>query len=226
MAGRVLYDIVTDGLKIYLDAGRSKSYTDGSDYWYNMVKHDLRGLFEASPTYNSAEENLLFDGTDDACDLSSKVDYVDINKGTFVIVVKAISIPANRAFFSFRVNSENNIAILVDNSARYQFKYKGSNTTKQVEEVLSIGSGSPFRVLSMTYDTEADELKAYVNGVQVGSTITSLGTFTGTPDFLKIARAETAWTNCGVKSFQYYDKVLTAEEISQNYNTLKSRFGL
>jgi hypothetical protein len=44
----------------------------------------------------------------------------------------------------------------------------------------------------MTWDTTADELKAYINGVSVGSAKTSLGTWSGTIDNVYVARNTTA----------------------------------
>jgi len=76
------------------------------------------------------------------------------------------------------------------------------------------------------------ELKLYLNGVLKNTgTINVLGTGTPTSNTLRLATANYnggfSWhSNVNIASLKMYNKALTDNEISQNYNALKHRFGL
>ena len=76
------------------------------------------------------------------------------------------------------------------------------------------------------------ELKLYLNGVLKNTgTINVLGTGTASSNTLRLAAANPSglysWhSNVNIASLKMYNKALTDNEISQNFNALKHRFGL
>jgi hypothetical protein len=84
-----------------------------------------------------------------------------------------------------------------------------------------------------TCDTVTDEMKLYINGVLI-QTVPFTSTFdiantplqiggTGVLDFGNIYQG---WLNGKIYTAQVYNRALSAQEVSQNYNALKSRFNL
>jgi len=80
----------------------------------------------------------------------------------------------------FRVDGSNQIQINISSvSATMQYFYTAGGTSKQVDH--SSISGTDWKMFSMTVSTTADEMKAFFNDSQTGSTQTGLGVFTTDP---------------------------------------------
>jgi hypothetical protein len=73
--------------------------------------------------------------------------------------------------------AQNRISLLKSTTSNtITLAHRGSNVLKQINATLS---DLLWHHLALTWDTAADQLKAYVDGVQSGSTVTGLGTWTG-----------------------------------------------
>lgn len=72
-------------------------------------------------------------------------------------------------------NVQNNISILKSTDNALKFRYRAGNVLKEVSTAFT---GTGWFMVGMSWDKPADQFKAFVNGVQVGSTQTALGTFT------------------------------------------------
>ena len=84
----------------------------------------------------------------------------------------------NRAIFSFRADASNQVAILKTSTAN---TLRGSYTAGGTASNVNYATAAPVDWLHvcMTVSKAADEVKFYVNGSQVGSTVTGLGTWSG-----------------------------------------------
>jgi hypothetical protein len=82
-----------------------------------------------------------------------------------------------RRVATFYVDANNLITIKKDTSNLVQCFYVAGGTSKT--QNLSIGSPTSWQNVALTYDKPADAFKAYLNGTQVGSTGTGLGTWAG-----------------------------------------------
>lgn len=128
--------------------------------------------------------SILLDGVNDYIAIDTVVDRVDTDKGTFSIWIKfngATSI--NGIMIKSSVDSNNQLSIMyLNSSTKFRFQYKAGGTVKNVDVTTSEEIDGNWTHLAMTWDTGEDELKGYVNGSQVESTVSSLGTFSGTLD--------------------------------------------
>jgi len=152
-------------------------------------------LFISDNNYSKAFEDiysLSFNGSTEYAVIPAEVD-IDVDSGTLSFWVKLDTGGTNMQLFKASVNSNNNIQIYHKNSDNtLHFVYKAGGSTKEVSIAFNNEGDDTWRHLAMTWDTTADELKAYVNGTQVGSTIGSLGTWSGTIDNVYVARNSTA----------------------------------
>jgi len=72
-----------------------------------------------------------------------------------------------------------------------------------------------------------NQLKGYIDGVQAGSTTTPSGNLISSFSGRRLGQFGTDnsyWMNGKIASYAVYKKVLSASEILESYNNLKSRY--
>ena len=99
--------------------------------------------------------------------------------------------------FIYLVADANNYAIISKNTTLNQviFFYNAAGTIEQVGDT-SLAASTNWFLVAMTWDKAADEMKAYINGAQVGVTQTGLGTWVGSlaPTLTALGAAGTGGT--------------------------------
>tara|TARA_R110002012_G_scaffold4501_6_gene20834 strand:- start:862 stop:1572 length:711 start_codon:yes stop_codon:yes gene_type:complete len=126
--------------------------------------------------------SLSFDGVNDFVDLANARGAFDTGAGTISAWVKLNTTLINAPVFKWYVNANNQITIIYLQAAnQLKFMYKGGGTNTQVVASSSIENDGNFHHVAMTWNTDANEFKAYVDGSQFGTTQTSFGTLSGTP---------------------------------------------
>ena len=184
---------------------------------YNLLGTGSNGECVNGLSYNSSNGgSLSFDGTND---------YIDVNSNFGTVSQYTISFWArrdaeNRMLVCSRGNT--NFYWYGDNSWRYVHSGGGGEYYYAKPTSIPLGTWGNYVV---TYDGSA--VKIYRQGVYQGQQST-----TGTADFSSGFTFGNFNNNGGyyfsglASLFQIYNKALTAAEIQQNYNALKSRFGL
>lgn len=222
--------IVTDGLVLALDAANPKSYPGSGTTWSDLSGNGENFTLNNSPTYSGTNNGIFtFDGVDDYAEANTAKVIPDT--GAFSVVFafaltgtggrggifeRKTSSPFNGlSFGQGGPNSWYSSIIGTDDSLSLSFTYPTTNV---------------FYIDVVTYNGSTSA-KAYRNGNLVDSdTSTSVGdlSINGTRQNFTIARRSLASTGlpCKVASVQVYNKELTAEEVLQNYNATKSRYGL
>ena len=95
-------------------------------------------------------------------------------------------------------------------------------------------SSGTWQNFTMIYDggTLSSSVKLYLNGVQFDTTNFNSGTFvsiknSSTPMIIAQSNGGLGGpANGSIANLKFYNRVLTVAEIKQNYNALKTRFGL
>ena len=214
--------IVTDGLVLYLDAANRKSYPLSGSTIYDLSGNGNNGTFGAStaaPTFSSVNGGVLnFDGGDDISLTSSS----DFAPGTgdfsFQCWINPSSWPSSWGPI-FVVKSTGGLWIGKGSTAI--FVLRAYSVANYIEHDLP--TTSTWTHISIT--REGTSAKLYYNGSLVDSGTTSqnfiqanasIGTDGGSPHFYgKIPHV-----------MLYKGKALSANEVQQNYNALKGRYGL
>jgi hypothetical protein len=130
--------------------GRTAGYFDGTNDYINI---------------HSAGLNTAFNGQEGTVGLWLKVPSAAYTDGT------------SRLALSFRVDGNNNLDIRKSASNNFvTFNYAAGGTSKSVAHATS---STLWMHLLMTFSKSGDAMKAYVLGVQSGSTQTALGSWTG-----------------------------------------------
>ena len=134
--------------------------------------------------------SLAFNGTDEFIEINSAGDNMTpATAGTISIWAIVTATSGRATLIRGKADNSNEIFIFWHNSSdEMRFTYEAGGTGKKVQWDASDMAHDTWIHFAMTWDTTANELKAYVNGTQVGSTIGSLGEWEGTIDDMDLAR--------------------------------------
>ena len=168
--------------------------------------------------------SLDYDGVDDYVNLSSAVGVVSVSRGTFSAWVKLETTSINAPVFKYYVNSNNQITIIyLHSSNQIKFMYKAAGTNTQVQAATVI-EGAGYAHVAMTWDVSSNQLKAYLNGQQFGTTQTTFGTWSGTATVLHLghnALSGSDFWKGNIDEFAIFNRAKTNAEILSIYNNGK-----
>jgi hypothetical protein len=231
-------DIVKDGLVLWLDAGDRSSYPGGSNVWRDLTPNANNGTLFNTPTFSSANGgSIVFDGSDDYGRLTSKI-FQGINDFTFSCILKNTqstytnyggpiytewssgSGTSNTVYVSM---GEGNTQIS-SSPFRINFWFQVANTQYQNSSNTTIPVN---QTVSLTCVREGDQSKIYINE-SLDSTVTAvsgpLDTRSNDPLIAKAGYGAVFKGN--IYTIQIYNRALSANEISQNFNATRTRFGV
>jgi hypothetical protein len=229
--------IVTDGLVLVLDAANNKSYPGNGTAWNNLVTTDVTAsLLNGPPTFNSQfGGSLVFDGTNDKGIFTSPV--ASNASQSYEMWVRAFtgSSAANGFGYLLHNNSTDNII----GTAAITIGYAGPSGL-QTGEIFAVfngdftamgtgvtGSLNTVNHIVLTWDKNVQ--RVYVDGIQRKSaslTVSSLSGFSTNTSFADYALSTYRPISGSIYSIKVYNKALTAAEVLQNYNAVRSRFGV
>ena len=215
--------IVTNGLVLALDAANNKSYPGSGTTWYDLSGNGNNGTLTNGPTFNSGNGgSIVFDGVDDYVDVSD-ASTLNSNTQTINIWYNATTLPGRSATIICKhntVNSTNGYNIFAGNAAQI----KPSTGSTDIGTGGGVVSTWYFLTLTFTINSSAT---FYINAVNNASA--AIGNFTMSSNSLRIGRSpDSFWSvfTGKIASVSVYNRVLSASEISQNYNAIKSRFNI
>ena len=221
--------IVTDGLVLALDAGNTKSYPGSGSTWTDLSGNGNNGTLESGVGYTADNGgSLTFDGTDDHVTIPANSDFVFGSSTDFTI----------EAWIYITGYQTRNQII-----TSYPGPVAGNWIFWVIEGKLGFylyGTGSPFNVTWKGSSSIPLNQWSYVTLTRIGNTWTVF--FNGISD-----RTETTSRSMGnlnplrignyAESTQYFDgnipivriykgKGLTPQEVQQNFNALRGRYGI
>lgn len=236
-------NIVTDGLVLYLDAANTKSYISGSTIWNDVSRSQTNGTLINGPTFSSGNGgSIVFDGVNDYTDCGSS-STINIGTSSFSVEV-AVKFTGtgvyqvatrrstndgangNRVFDGFNIFCDTGrIGAGFRHTATVNTDYAAQSTT-------TLNSGN--WVIVTAVFSRASNLVLYVNGFT--NATTSISALNGvninlTQNFQIGRRLIAGGTNDlyflgSIGIFRYYNKALSAQEVLQNYNATRTRYGL
>lgn len=225
--------IVTDGLILYLDAANSKSYVSGSTTWNDISRGGNNGRLANGPTFTGSNGgSIVFDGVDDY--VLTPIQTLD-RPCTFSTWFNFSSLTANNGYNSFFGQNSSVFFPL----ARFYFLKNGASNRVQFNFIKPDGSQLLTNALAAiqtnrwyNYVTVLtnNSISLYENSILQATTSNSDPFITPSGNIILNAGYYSntlvdRWP--GMSSiFSIYNRALTAQEVLQNYNATKSRFGL
>jgi len=234
--------IVRSGLVLALDAADRNSYIGSGTTWKDLSGNNYNGTLTNSPTFSSANGgSVVFDGTNDYVDLVNSTELNFTNTSATVSVWFKTSTSFASGVFLIAKNmlgiaGGGGWGLLINSSGIPYFNTKNNvsgGTSIQRLTNLSCNDGvwHNFVVVFTTSTTVVGNNTAsvYLDGRLSNGTLTQSlvysGNTTGTVQLARRSSSDSYYTG-NISSLQIYNRELTASEILQNYNAVKSRFGL
>ena len=217
--------IVINGLVLALDAANPKSYVSGSTVWRDLTNPLVSGSLVNGPTYNTSNGgSIVFDGVNDY----ASTDHNSLLNLTETFTISTWIYPSRTNTQGYIINKNNSYAIIIGYQQGfvnfYNRAYQPSSTATQI----------PINVnewVNITYSKNSNALlnnwNGYKNGIPIFSLTTSFTNTTNTNILsLSTSNGTGDFYQGRISTIQLYNRALSAQEVLQNYNATKGRFGL
>jgi hypothetical protein len=227
MAGRIAYygNTVTNGLVLSLDVAKKDSYPGSGTAWRDISGNNNNGTLTNGPTFNSDNGGaIVFDGTNDFVSVPDSTSW-DFTVG--VSIEFWVYLNAYGSIGTMFIHQQNGTGfggfeIWSNTSGVVRFNKNAAVTL--VTSTASFVLNRWNHVVCIANGTTAG---IYLNSVSIGSASASL------PDNVTGILRIGGWVNNSayqvngrISSMKIYNIGLSATEVLQNYNAVKSRYGL
>jgi len=230
-------DIVTDGLVSYYDAANPRSYPGSGTVLEDLVDNKEGSLKNGVGYNNNNKGSLVFDGANDY--VSTNNFSLDFNTQSFTL---SAWVKTSNNVRSGKIINKGQSSAFPAGGAGYSLRFVPTSGA-----MFSVGDGSSFTSVSVSnvddvpnnvwkffvgvFDRATSTQTIYIDGVFNNSATFSLGSTSNPQAELTIGNLERGIYGQGSEFFigdistvSIYNKALTADEVKQNYNALKSRF--
>jgi hypothetical protein len=232
--------ISTNGLVLALDAGDRNSYVSGSTTWFDLAGTN-NGTLINGPTFNSGSGgSIVFDGVDDyvvnntltsliTSQLTLSVWFfaTDVSTDNFIISSENSTFNNSRfllfqdkvAFFSERVNTYSFI-LGITNDIRMDFASNSEVLNQWVNITCTFIANNSTGIRG--YKNGIEDPNSPVNASTIGPLSSTDPLYIG----LRNPATDQRFFDGRIGAVQIYNRALSAQEVLQNYNATKGRFGL
>jgi len=224
--------IVTDGLVFAVDAANKKSYPGSGTTWTDLAGNN-NGTLTNGPTFDSGNGgSIVFDGSDDYVEFSNTNILNTSNPFTISFWVNMITMPNSITSPIVIKTNANDFLILISARSGYVGIAIGSGLTwaQGRTETSSDFFINKWVNVCITYNGNA---AGTLSNFQIFENNNNRSITSGTSGLLsQSTQTRIGYINSGntlngkIAKFMIYNKALSSTEITQNYNALKSRFGL
>ena len=212
--------IVTDGLICLLDAGFTPSYPKNGTTCYDVSTNTNNGTLTNGPTFNSGNGgNIVFDGVDDYVNTSTSRNATTNQNYTITVIFKINSFTSGdmRIFGAVTGPTDQLTVGWTNTTLRLWVQGSWNNTNF---------TSSTNTIYHLTMVHEGTDNKIYVNGTFNSNVSNKTSYFNnlgfGQPFVLNYG----TYFNGNIYTTQVYDRALSLDEVLQNFNAQKGRFGL
>jgi hypothetical protein len=228
--------IVTNGLILHLDAGNKTSYPGNGTNWYDLSVYKNDVVLYNGPTFNNeVKGSIILDGADDYVRSNQKL------KGFY----PEDSILTNISFCAWMKtnninNSGGNFLFGFEDNPTWYFavtrEFGNAPGKIQIYDavrgwILSNNTLSNNVWYNVVGTFQPNSVSLYLNGSldKTDNTVGSSSSYSPNPpaNLLTIGSRYGAYRMNGqLSNLTMYNRALNSNEVTQNYNALKSRFGL
>ena len=233
--------IVRDGLVLHLDAANPKSYPGSGTTWTDLSGNSNNGTLVNSPTYNTENAgNFIFDASNDSVSIphSSIFNFNSVFTVSSWIKVNSFSTSSIYNVVS-KKSSYNNTQPGWSCQYDYrttgvlQFRNNDGSTLNDNTPTSNVNNTSFLNQTSLYVNSiwviNGSSIKFYINGQQQG---TGTASFTNTDTTQPIYIGKTITSSgdsalfSNLSNISIYNRALSAEEVRQNFEALRGRYGI
>ena len=223
--------IVTDGLVLCLDAASRKSYPGSGTTWFDRSGNGNHGTLTNGPTFSSANGgSIVFDGTNDyvLCPKPSSI----VNSGQISISLwaKWITVGTSTSTIQALIDNNHNGGTLQGFVIQDRPDLSKSLTvgfvpnTNGLVSSFIVGNGNWHHIVA-THNGSVSKL--YIDG-NLDNQVSEVGLVSLQPN-IYIGYWQFVpgiYLNGSISLVQIYNRDIDLNEVKQNFNATKSRFGL
>lgn len=217
-------EIPQTGLVLCLDAANAKSYPGSGTTWTDLSGSNNNGTLVGTPTYDNSGY-FSFDFTDDVINIadSSSLSFTDniftINFWAYFNVVNIIQGVIGKRGWEYSIYAESNTLYF------YTWNPAGSGVYAITTTIEAA------KWYNFTFTANGTTAYLYKNGSFLSSYNKTANNMGNTTAILTIGRGGAAATgnaymNGRISNVSFYSRYLTAQEVSQNFNALRGRYGI
>ena len=233
--------VVDSSLQLWLDAGQSNSYSSGTvwkDLSINVYNVNFNSNTSTPPVYNYTPGTFSINKTTQLGFVSASSTLPNIDTSTFSIEawLNHSSFNAGGEYFNiiairesypttgFRFGVLTSSGLSTDTTGRPRLWTNQSGGT-----IITGGTTYPISLntwyqVTVTYD--GTNCLMYINGALYVSTTGTYNPPTGRPLNIGTNNSGCNSMNGQISAFKWYNRALTADEIAQNFNALRRRYGV
>jgi hypothetical protein len=214
--------IVTDGLVLAVDAGNLVSYESGSGTTYQLTGSVNSGSLNNGVTFSpNAGGTWGFDGTDDFINFGNSTPINFIYTDPFSL--EAWFNPNALSGFKHIIGKTFGNYRLAQNGNAISFRLDSNKMAFQTSAVLTVGKWT--HVIA-TWEPSTFTGRIYIDGILAATSINTNINWTNTTANFQIGNSpgENYYFNGNIALGRAYNRTLSAQEISQNFNAQISRF--
>jgi hypothetical protein len=226
--------VVTDGLVLALDAGNVKSYASGSTTWFDKSGNINNGTLTNGPTYSSTNGgSIVFDGVDDFVNCGNNLSVTQASNTQFTVNIWVKKSASNKDMSIGTYNDSiltgwflqwftNNTIYFGISPGSTKYNSTVLNWQNQWYNLVGVFDGS--------LTTDQNKGRIYVNSI-ISNVSNNGGMVTSVPaNTLNLTIGGltnyNSYSGGNIAIAQIYNRALSPQEVLQNYNATKGRFGL
>lgn len=218
--------IVTDGLVFAVDAANTKSYPGSGTTWKDLSGNGDDGTLTNGPTFDSGNGgSIVFDGSNDYVKVPVNLSY---SEGTISCWV-------------YPKATGDNFFVYTNNNPTGAYTHQlGISTSNRLHAYIFDGSVKQFDGVDVMdinkwhhcvfWWKDGISFGCYLNGKLQDSRALNTAFKSGINFWIGSnsgnVNTVNGYLNGNISNLQIYNRQLSSQEILQNYNALKSRFGL
>ncbi len=226
--------IVSNGLVLYLDAANNKSYPGSGTSWNDLSGNGRNLTLTNGPTFNASNiGTLVFDGTNDYAILNPVTTFSIYCISMWIKPTTIInSASASKVLIQFKSSTAKYISF-GDTTGRVTNEYitivqEPGDRRTAVNDGGSLSAGVWYNIV---FNYESSKYNIYINNTLKSTTIgSSLGNvpLITDPNFIYLNSYEgtSGYLDSSLSTCMIYNRTLTADEIQQNFNASRARFGV
>ena len=225
---------VTNGLLLYLNAGNNVSYSGNGNTWYDLSGNNNHGTLRANnsgslPLFQN--DSFSFNGSSSYVSIESSVipntgsftvsSWAKMPPGRFAEMISTRN-PSNRLIGFLLTSGNNNIRAQIINPNENHYNIEGAHSTIQ---------DNTWHLITITFNESTSTMTGFVDNYLVQSRNIVPGSLVG-QGYFSIGW-DYAWNAGGLEFYlgsvatvSVYNYALSSNEISTNFNAVKTRFGL
>lgn len=218
------YSLITDGLVLYLDAGNNLSYPGSGTTWTDLSGYSNNGTLINGVSYDAGGQFLNFDGTNDYVNCNNNGS-LQITQGSISTWIKATS-DASSGIYRAIIAKQGSYGLFIKNNILITYDW-GNNFERTTG--ITVGNSQWYNIcmtFSETTGIPSNNANIYINGNIVLTTTIKQQAGANNIVYIGYGNFAGQYFLGGIAQTLIYNIVLTAPQVSTNFEAFRNRFGI